>query len=201
MLTSPRAFVACCVIAVGSTAVPSVAGVRRCRALRRSRFRPRFFLPLNHQRSLRPRRQTAQPFSRFRIGARRLGVEQLLRRELQRLSPVSVAANGHALVGRRCGSWFEHDDRSLGDEQLFRRLARMDRHESGAILGGKEFQFSAAFATSRSAMFRAGSRRRCRLQAASRTTLAQVVSGAIKVSANRTRPDGTNLSFRQDTRQ
>jgi membrane-associated phospholipid phosphatase len=66
----------------------------------------------------------------------------------------------------------------------------------GAILGGKEFQFGTAFATFAIGRFSGNHRiadvgsKLLRAQ-----FMAQTVSGIIKVSANRTRPDGTNLSF------
>ena len=66
----------------------------------------------------------------------------------------------------------------------------------GAILGGKEFQFGTALATfavghltGQNRMADVGGKL-LRAQ-----FMAQTVSGLIKVSANRTRPDGTNLSF------
>jgi membrane-associated phospholipid phosphatase len=68
--------------------------------------------------------------------------------------------------------------------------------EPGAILGGKEFQFGSAFATYALGKFIGQERvadvgsKLLRAQ-----FMAQTVSGVIKVSANRTRPDGTNLSF------
>jgi membrane-associated phospholipid phosphatase len=75
--------------------------------------------------------------------------------------------------------------------------AMLDRTlKPGAILGGKEFQFGAAFATLALGHFTGQNRvadvggKLLRAQ-----FLAQTVSGVIKVSANRTRPDGTNLSF------
>jgi membrane-associated phospholipid phosphatase len=66
----------------------------------------------------------------------------------------------------------------------------------GAILGGKEFQFGTAFATFALGRF-SGNHRMADVgsKLLRAQLMAQTVSGVIKVSANRTRPDGTNLSF------
>jgi membrane-associated phospholipid phosphatase len=86
------------------------------------------------------------------------------------------------------------------DESVTRRIGGAEANATyfkpGAILGGGQFQFASAIATygvgrvtGKDRVARVGANR-LRAQ-----TMAQVVTGAIKVSASRARPDGSSLSF------
>jgi len=198
MLTSPRAFVACCVIAVGSTAVPSVAWSQALSSAPALKIPSSVLSPSESSTfssSTSSDGAAVQPISNRVHGAS--GSSNFFVasfndfRRFPSLQTATLLSVGGVAAG--LSTTIDHSVTS----SFSGVSARMDRAmSSGAILGGKEFQFSAAFATfaighvSGQARVADVGSKLLRAQ-----LLAQVVSGAIKVSANRTRPDGTNLSF------
>ena len=112
-------------------------------------------------------------------------------RRLPSWETVTLLSIGAVAAG--FGSAFDHEvTNTVADSSMM-----LDRTlRPGAILGGKEFQFGTALATFAIGRFSGQHRvadvgsKLLRAQ-----FMAQTVSGVIKVSANRTRPDGTNLSF------
>jgi membrane-associated phospholipid phosphatase len=197
MFVSPRAFVACCAFAVATTAVPSPVWCQTLAGGSSLKIPSSVLSPESSTlaSSASVDEGTAQP-----ISARKAGVEGSSNffvasfndfRRFPSLQTVTLLSVGGIAAG--LSTTIDHSVTNS-----FSAVSpRVDRAmSSGAILGGKEFQFGAAFATlaigkvsGKARVADVGSKLlRAQL-------LAQTVSGAIKVSVNRTRPDGTNLSF------
>ena len=198
MLASPRAFVACCALVVGIAALPSVAESQTLTSAPALKIPPSVLSPSESSTlaaAASKDDQVGQPIS-GRVpggsGSSNFFVASFndFRRfpSLQTMTFLSIGG-----VAAGMSTTIDHSVTST-----FSAVSpRVDRAmSSGAILGGPEFQFGAAFATlaigkvSGQARVADVGSKLLRAQ-----LLAQTVSGAIKVSVNRTRPDGTNLSF------
>ena len=197
MLASPRAFVACCAFAVGTTAVPSPVW---CQTLPSGSALKIPSSVLSPESSTLASSTSGDEGNAQPISARMPGVDGSNNffvasfndfRRFPSLQTVTLLSLGGVAAG--LSTTIDHSVTN-GFSAVSPRVDRA--MSSGAILGGKEFQFGAAFATlaigkvSGQARVADVGSKLLRAQ-----LLAQMVSGAIKVSVNRTRPDGTNLSF------
>jgi len=198
MLASPRAFVACCAFAVGTTVVPSVAWCQTLSSAPALKI-PSSVLSSSESSTLAASTSSddgsVQPIPGRVPGVSGSGNFFVASfndfRRFPSLQTFTLLSVGGVAAG--LSTTIDHSVTSS-----FSAVSpRVDRAmSSGAILGGKEFQFGAAFATLAAGHI-SGHQRVADVGAKllRAQLLAQVVSGAIKVSANRTRPDGTNLSF------